>query len=231
MCSVCVFSTGSAGRAHALTAAVLSFCRLMYSQILYNSMFFGYEGGQTCTGCDVEGVAAAVADGVVEGIKETKDLQDSGGYGGLAKKPLPHHPAATTEQAAAAPASPPVMRLTPIGNIQIAAKELVDQHRDLGAHLTNCAVGAWPETPVDPCAANARGLKNCTRTIGVSARVLDSKTGQLMPSMPSDWCRCYACRAAQCSTSSLGSRRRGICTQQASTGYIACTEEHSFVRS
>jgi hypothetical protein len=130
--------------------------RLMYSQILYNSMFFGYEGGQTCTECDAERVAAVIADGVVEGVAEKMAEEDSrGGYGGLIHKPLPHHGARYSERTPhnvseqrtmtvqPTPATTPPshsQKLTPIGKIQIAAKQLVQQHPDLGAHLTNCAV-------------------------------------------------------------------------------------------
>jgi hypothetical protein len=114
--------------------------RLMYSQILYNSQFFGYEGAQTCRGCDAEGMAGALAEGAAEGVAEALAQQALGaGYGGLAEKPLPlPHGLPTTSAAAPPPLGPE--RLTPIGNIQIAAKELVAQHPDLGAMLTQCAV-------------------------------------------------------------------------------------------
>ena len=125
----------------------------MYSQILYNSMFFGYEAAQTCRGCDAEGMAGALADGVAEAVAEALTQQNTAGYGGLADEPLPPPPHAPVQPTAmmppsrvaaypSVPAPPPAGPevLTPIGNIQIAAKELVAQQPDLGAMLTNCAV-------------------------------------------------------------------------------------------
>ena len=67
----------------------------MYSQILYNSMFFGYEGGQTCRGCDAEGMAGALADGAAEAVAEALAQQTTAGYGGLADEPLPPPPHTT----------------------------------------------------------------------------------------------------------------------------------------
>ena len=96
--------------------------RLMYSQIMYNSMYFGYEAMQTCTEpgtCDAARMAAALTDGAVRGVAEAITEQ---------------------QQKTGAPPPPGPERLTPIGNIQIAAKALLAQQPDLGAHLTNVAV-------------------------------------------------------------------------------------------
>lgn len=112
--------------------------RLMYSQIIYNSMYFGYEAMQTCTEPGTCDAVAALADGTVHGVAEAvaeKHLQSDNVNATVATIR-----SINNAVAAAVPPPPGPERLTPIGNIQIAAKALLAQHPNLGAHLTNVAV-------------------------------------------------------------------------------------------